>query len=152
MNQDKASVDEIRNLLNVCDEYFIPALSSTVKLDEYATKIFNLCTNFEAWDESVLIGLVSSYLNDPDRRCGFITNVSVHPNYLKRGIATQLILNCINHGTSLNFERIELEVDNNNEGAKHLYSRLGFETIQNSPEKQRMVYRIIEEDGESKKL
>jgi 2-polyprenyl-3-methyl-5-hydroxy-6-metoxy-1,4-benzoquinol methylase len=78
---------------------------------------------------SELISLVAAYCNAPDKGTAFITTVSVLPDWLGRGIASQLIKNCVGHVRGLGFARIKLEVDGGNVPALALYRKLGFANV-----------------------
>ena len=53
---------------------------------------------------------------------GYITNVAVHPDHRRKGIATRLISALMENGLNL----IALEVRESNLGARLLYGELGF--------------------------
>jgi ribosomal-protein-alanine N-acetyltransferase len=55
-----------------------------------------------------------------------VTNVAVHPEYRRRGIATALLQVAARRAVARGVARLTLEVRPGNAGAKDLYSRLGF--------------------------
>ncbi|WP_436513277.1 ribosomal protein S18-alanine N-acetyltransferase [Clostridium thermobutyricum] len=57
---------------------------------------------------------------------GQITNIAVHPDYRRRGIATKLLEDMIEHLKTLDCSIITLEVRKSNTKAYDLYSSLGF--------------------------
>jgi ribosomal protein S18 acetylase RimI-like enzyme len=123
---DQASLEDIRKHLETCDSEFDPHLSSTVNLYEYSQKIEKYSTTFEVWSEKELTGLVAAYFNDPEKRTGFITNVSVLPNYKGMGLASRLMENVIIFAKDHHYQNIKLEVKSFNTAAIHLYSKFGF--------------------------
>ncbi|MBE7419306.1 MAG: GNAT family N-acetyltransferase [Ideonella sp.] len=123
---DEASVAQIEEHLRLCDASFLPRLSERVHLTDYAGKIHNSAIRFEAWANDTLIGMVATYLNDPERRFAHITSVSVLPQWTGRGIASDLLVRCMVHAAGLQFVRVTLEVSALNARAIGLYSRLGF--------------------------
>ncbi|WP_297630293.1 ribosomal protein S18-alanine N-acetyltransferase [uncultured Clostridium sp.] len=57
---------------------------------------------------------------------GQITNIGVHPDYRKRGIATSLLNATIEYLKTLDCNIITLEVRKSNSNAYDLYSQIGF--------------------------
>jgi len=113
-------------------------------IDELAT-LENLCFS-DPWSANMFLGDFKSghtfYYGafDGDKLIGYIgmldlgeeteiTNVAVHPDYRRRGIASKLISEilkcCINNYVS----EIHLEVRESNESAILLYQKFGFEKV-----------------------
>jgi len=101
-------------------------LDKTVDITTYSKKIAENCITFEAWINNDLAGLIAAYFNDPENTAGFITNVSILKAYAGRGVASELLKNCIGYGTENKFKEISLEVHDNNERAIRLYKKSGF--------------------------
>lgn len=112
--------------LQACDGSFVPSLSTRVELKAYAAKIAQFAERTEAWSGIELAGLVAAYANDPERRTAFITSVSVLPAWHGQGLASRLLLACIERVRELGFESIELKVDVRNTAATQLYRKHGF--------------------------
>jgi len=112
--------------LQKCDSRFLPKLSSKVNLSDYANKIQEFAVIFEAWSGNKLIGLVAAYMNQ--ERCGFVTNVSVVPDFLGQKIAYKLLVNCIEQAIVLGIKELVLEVSSNSIDAIRLYENNGFKT------------------------
>ena len=123
---NQAGIAEIAAHLARCDAHFIPPLSGRVDIDAYAAKIASHAERFEAWTGRALVGMVAAYCNDPSRRAGFITSVSVAPERSGEGIATRLLEDCIRHSRRAGFTLIRLSVDRGNAAAIRLYERCGF--------------------------
>lgn len=82
---NKASESEIAGHLKQCDADFVPPLSSRVEIKDYAQKIANKATRFEAWSDGTMVGLVAAYYNDHENRLVYITSVSVlHHEWSKK--------------------------------------------------------------------
>ena len=64
---NKASEAEIAEHLSRCDADFVPPLSGRVEINEYAKKIANKATRFEAWSGGMLVSLVAAYCNDHEK-------------------------------------------------------------------------------------
>lgn len=112
--------------LRACEGAFVPPLSTRVELAAYAAKIIEFAERLEAWSDGQLAGLVAVYANDPEHRAAFVTSVSVLPTWQGRGLASTLLVACIERVLELGFRRIELEVDVRNMAAKRLYEKHGF--------------------------
>ena len=122
-----ASQKQICKLLEQCDIYFIPKLSEKVNIEDYSLKIFNKAINIEAWESNDLVGLIAMYVSNEK---AFITNVSVKKEYAKRGIASNLLGNCIEYIKDKNIAEIELEVNAENKPALSLYTKFGFKVYE----------------------
>ena len=118
--------NEIFFHLKECDNNFIPPLSTRVDLRDFSKKIYEKTITFEAWSETILVGLVSCYYNDPENRSGFINNVSIIKNYMGKGIAANLLNMSIDYAKQNNIVEVKLEVSNNNIAAILLYKKIGF--------------------------
>ncbi len=80
----------------------------------------------EAWSGDELVGLIAFYCNDATTRVGFISNVSVVPQMHGSGIATRMLVRCIEHCKAAGMRRLDLDVDPSNIAAVRLYERNGF--------------------------
>ena len=123
---NKASKAELAQHLLACDANFIPQLSYRVDIEKYAEKIAQSAMRFEAWFDGKLVGLVATYFNDKEKKCAFITSVSVLQEWGGRGLASQLMERCIKHAKLTNMKQLSLEVASNNHIAIKLYERNGF--------------------------
>jgi ribosomal protein S18 acetylase RimI-like enzyme len=123
---NRATIADIAAHLARCDAQFIPPLSTRIELDVYAAKIAAHAERFEAWAEDGLAGLIAVYCNDPARRAGFITNVSVVPERGGQGIATRLMRDCVDHVRREGFALLSLRVGQGNGTAIRLYGKCGF--------------------------
>lgn len=82
---------------------------------------------FGTFDESgFLIGYAGMWLSVDS---GEITNVAVHPDYRRKGIACALIDNLIKICKVNNVQFLNLEVRESNCKAISLYNKLGFENV-----------------------
>jgi len=122
---NKATLQEILNHLERCDDQFIPPLSSTVILGEYAYKITQKAERVECYNEQKLIALVAFYMNR-ETGVSFITNVSVEKLFNNLGIARKLVKKCEDISLSQNIFQIKLEVNIYNSAAINLYNKLGY--------------------------
>ncbi|HCM9242763.1 TPA: GNAT family N-acetyltransferase [Enterobacter bugandensis] len=123
--QNRATPEDIVVYFNQCDPLFIASIADVIVLQDYAQKIVDRAWRTEAWHDNTLIGLVAAYYN-AQRQQGFITHVSVLPGAQHCGIGSQLLIQSIEHLQSLGVTEINLEVDENNVSAQHLYLKHGF--------------------------
>lgn len=121
-----ASVDEVAEHLRRCDCDFVPSLSSRVDIRNYAQKIANNATRFEAWASGTLIGLVAVYCNDQGSRVAYVTSVSVLQAWTGKGIAASLMNWSSGYARDAGMRQITLEVATSNGAAVRLYEKSGF--------------------------
>jgi len=134
-----ANKDAIYEHLNNCNDSFIPKLSEYVDLKKYSNKLYESSITFEIWDNSKLIGLVAGYFNDTINHEAFITNVSIIPDYNKKGIG-DLLLNCsLEYAKEHNFKKVILEVSKYNHVAIKLYKKHKFVITERENDKCYMV-------------
>jgi ribosomal protein S18 acetylase RimI-like enzyme len=131
---DEAALNDVRALLHECDEEFPIPLSTKVNIEEYARKIHEHATNFEAWKDETLVGVISTYFNDKLGKEAFITNVCVVTLVKELGIASELLRMTIAYGRERRYQKIRLEVDKQNVAAMRLYTKFGF-TIESETDK-----------------
>ncbi|MDU1323248.1 MAG: GNAT family N-acetyltransferase [Clostridium botulinum] len=125
-NINKSTEKNICHHLFKCDNNFIAQLSQRVDVQHFSRKIFEKSVTFEAWENGILIGLVSAYFNDVENRFGYINNVSIIKKDMGKGIANELLDMSIKYAVEHNFKEIKLEVSKNNFVAMKLYKKKGF--------------------------
>lgn len=124
-----ADEHQIEEHLLQCDASFIPVLSSRVDIKEYSDKIKKNSLCIEVWYENELIGLLSVYCNNPEIG-GFITSVSVLPDYQGNKIADILLHTAIQEISQRQCRSLTLEVHDENVRAMQLYKKYGFQVSQ----------------------
>lgn len=125
--RDHSTVRDLLQLLELCDQDFHPPLSERVNLNWYAKRMALHTVRFEAWDGSVLVGLVAAYCNAPDKAKAFITNVSVLLNHRGQGVSKKLLRSAYAYAVDNGFASMSLEVNKNAIAALALYRGEGFE-------------------------
>ncbi len=88
-------------------------------------------------EEGEIVGNVTVHRHYRGRRGWFISNLAVHPQFRRKGIATRLVKAGIDFARAKDARRISLEVKAENRPARRLYSGLGFTEI-DSVTKMRM--------------
>jgi ribosomal protein S18 acetylase RimI-like enzyme len=126
---DTSQPEQLIEHLKRCSDQFSSPIASRVDLVHYAFKLFEHADRFEAWDGSVLVGLVAAYMNPTNREC-FITNVSVLPSHLRRGIGAKLLGACLRSAQERGLQAALLEVPGESVLVVHLYQRCGFVEVE----------------------
>ena len=146
---NKGNEDNILEHLEACDKNFVPPLSQRIDLKVYSEKLAQYATNFEAWsDHKTLVGLISVYMNDYEKKTAYITSVSVCTKFTGRGIAKSLMAECINKARQIGFLQIKLEVNEFNTPAIKLYSAFGFNVAEINKGIIKMNLKIQSNDKE----
>lgn len=117
----RAAVREMRYLSKM--GFGLSLLSSMNEL------VQGISTGFVWVADGRLVGNVSVYPATWPADLGktwLIANVAVHPNYQRRGVATQLMQAAMDMIREQNGQRAILQVDMDNYTARRLYTRLGF--------------------------
>ena len=125
-----ADAELIHAHLEECSDQFKPPLDEKVDIRTYSKKLFDRSLTFEAWSGQYLVGLIAAYFNDVETGSGYITSVSTAENYQGQGIATELMTRCINYAQQNRFDKISLEVSNENNEAIEFYKKFGFLNIE----------------------
>jgi ribosomal protein S18 acetylase RimI-like enzyme len=121
-----ATADDVRSHLIACNESFRNRLLGIWDLDIYSKKLETDALTFEAWEGQQLVGIVAGYVNNLQQGFSFVSNVSVLPSYYRRGIASGLLAQFIDHSRRLGFRGVMLSVDESNNAALNFYEKLGF--------------------------
>ena len=129
-----ATVDQLSDHLRRCDEGYVPPLSDRVAIDEYARKIAERATRFEAWSDGGLVGLVAAYLPNATGGPVFITDVSIVPEMRGEGVASALLGEAVAFARVHAVPKVRLEVDRRNAPAIGLYEASGFALIRQAGE------------------
>jgi len=137
-----AEEGRIYSFLKECNDSFCPKLDTRTDIIEYSKKIFNNAVTFEAWSENDLVGLVAAYFNNTDDRSGYVTIVAISKDYLRQGIATDLMNMCINHAERSGTKEIKLEVYKTNLPAISVYNRFGFKKYTNAEDQILMKLEV----------
>lgn len=126
---DLATIDDLRTHLAACDASFIPPLGQRQNLQSYGEKLLTHASRFEAWEDEHLVGLVAVYCNDAARKAAHITNVSVAPGFVRRGIARHLMRSALIRTSELGFSSVTLEVNERANAALAFYSSMHFAAV-----------------------
>ena len=112
--------------LKKVDHLFIPKLSSTLNMKDYARKLSEKAISFTVYDGDELISFAVCYFNDQQSQIGYITMLVTMKAYQKQGIASKLIVNLANYGKINNYKQIQLEAYKD---LVAFYNKRGFSVI-----------------------
>lgn len=116
--------DYLNELVELEKKCFSDPWSSTMFLGDLQSEFTCYFGAFNG--EGNLIGYAGMWLSVDG---GEITNVAVHPDYRRKGIAYLLVENLIKICENNNFQYINLEVRESNCKAISLYNKFGFEKV-----------------------
>jgi 2-polyprenyl-3-methyl-5-hydroxy-6-metoxy-1,4-benzoquinol methylase len=139
------TLKHIQQHLIKCSSTFIPSLDSYVNIDDYSKKILEYATLFTKFDGDTLVGLVAVYDNSTEK-FGWITNVSVDPDYSRKGIASELLNKCNKYFENKKYFNIFLEVYSDNKQAIKLYDKHGFTIHKINDKKMTLTQPIARRD------
>ena len=135
------TLNHIIEHLNKCSDNFKPNLNTYVDISEYSKKIFDKSILFTEFDGDKLITLIAVYDNNLEKT-GWITNVSVDPDYTRKGLATKLLNETIYFFVKKGYNRIYLEVFLENKNAINLYYRHGFNNNKTNGDKMLLAKEL----------
>jgi len=72
-------------------------------------------------------------------RLGTITDFYLQPDFRGRGIGTETLARIEQEAVALGLEALELQVSDNNEQAKRLYRKMGFDAVDRIPMYKRLT-------------
>lgn len=112
-------------ILMLIESINFPEIRGTTPMDmDYAQKLHRLATNFEAWHEHTLVGIVSVYMNNMETKTAHGSLFCVKDEFRGHGskLFRMLIVRCIQEG--FHFLHVD-DVDEDNPAAWKFYERLG---------------------------
>lgn len=116
--------EDLFNFIDQVDGLLIPSLSKRVRIVDYASKIFQFATRFEAWCEDELVGLLAVYANTGKN--AYLTLLVVLADYQSFGIASHLLDSFIVFLKDNEYDNVSLAVRTGNLKAIALYKKKGF--------------------------
>jgi ribosomal protein S18 acetylase RimI-like enzyme len=117
--ESRQALNEMRTLAGLLG----PLLWLLGKTPSAASALFS---GFVWVEEGRIVGNVTVQRPQGKRRGWFISNLAVHPDYRRRGIAERLVSEGLDVVRQKGGKRVSLEVRVNNVAAKKLYEKLGF--------------------------
>ena len=123
---NSASADDIERHLCACDADFLARLRRRSPLSQYCEKLAELAETSEIWAGEQLVALCAYYVNRPESRVGFISNVSVVSERFGEGLGKKVVNDSLARMAAAGFKHVELEVAVDSRIAQNLYAGLGF--------------------------
>lgn len=142
IKQNSISLDELLVIHYLCDEDFIPKLSSRVNIGNYCNKLLSKADIISLHLNEKLVGVLAIYLNDFINKVAFISSVCILKEYRGLGFSKILLEKAFDISKEKKFLKIKLEVGKNNLPAITLYKNFGFKESENLSETIIMQYDI----------
>ncbi len=115
----EADIDRIAHMETIC---FEDPWTREMVAEEFSDK--NPSRYYIAEQGEDILGYAGIWLVPPE---GYISNIAVHPDFRRRGIASALLGVLIYESLKFGVEDLSLEVRESNEEAWALYLKFGFE-------------------------
>jgi len=112
-------IDQIMNIEELCYEYPWPREVFEEEIDQDGVGI-----GMVAEEEGLVVGFLSGMTVADEFH---LHNIAVHPDFRGRGIGRGLVEAIESYCRQEDFQRIHLEVREDNEAARQLYLSMGFE-------------------------
>lgn len=121
------NLNELKEIIIEFDEQFIPSLKSRVNdIKKYSEKLYDNAITLKAIYRNEIVGFVSFYCNDKNNHIAYLTQIAVKPEARGKKIGLLLLNKVTEFSRNNGMKYIMLEVYNQNEIAKKLYSNAGF--------------------------
>lgn len=130
VGSEKELIEVIEQFLPMLP-HFLDKISS---LEEYATKVCKYGRVLVIKEEEAVKGFVIFYCNDLESKKSYISLIAVSDKYRRQHVGSDLVAAVENVSKDAGMQFIRLEVDNDNEGARSFYERLGFVKVSEASE------------------
>lgn len=140
----KASIDDIKSYFIYNDEIFFEQMQSRLDITKFSEKIYHNAAQYWVFNNEKKIGFMAVYFNHPTREFGYITTISIIKEFQGIGLGKRLLEEAISHASENGFKKIRLQVHSNNIKAQNLYTKNGFEMLENDGLYRLMSINIIE--------
>lgn len=125
------SLNQLINIHHICDQDFIPKLSSKVNIEVYCKKLHSNSTIITLHNnDKDLLGLVAVYVNNEETRVAYISSVCILKQHWGKGLGKLLLKETISFVAKKKFRSIKLEVGIENYVAIKLYNSFNFKVIE----------------------
>jgi ribosomal protein S18 acetylase RimI-like enzyme len=127
----KASIDDIKSYLINNDKIFFEPMQSRLDITKFSEKIYQNADQYWVYNDENKVGFMAVYFNHPTKEFGYITTISISKEFQGIGIGKRLLEEAKSHASENGFKKIRLQVHSNNITAQNLYTKFGFEMIEN---------------------
>lgn len=124
IEEGKLSIEEILPLLIKFDILFIPRLSESININDYACKLHNHASFIFAKRDETTLGFIAFYRNTEAHQL-YITLIAVDTICQHCSIGSRMLQQLVTHKDE-GFTSIALEVRKNNVNAYNFYKKHGF--------------------------
>jgi ribosomal-protein-alanine N-acetyltransferase len=114
-------IDQLMTIEELCYEHPWPREAFEEEIEQA-----DIGAGIVAEDEGLVVGFLTGMMVVDEFH---LHNMAVHPDFRGRGIGRELIVAVESMCREKDFRRILLEVREDNEIARHLYLRMGFESV-----------------------
>ena len=121
--------DQLFEFILKMDNDFVPPLSARVNLNNYVTKLLESAEVLTCFDAEKIAGVLAFYHNDYVNKYGYITYLAIDEPYRGKGIATQLLDECISYCKKSGMYFINVETWETNKPVLRLYMSKGFDIV-----------------------
>lgn len=111
-----------------------------ISIDEYLVKIKEKAEFLFHYIDGRCAGFVAFYCNDRRAEQAFITLLLVSPEFRGMKVASNLLEGVLSIARSRGFASCQLEVNDDNYPALHLYEKFGFRSTLSEGTKLKMIY------------
>lgn len=139
LNYVRTTLEEkvVFNLLSMSDKDFMPALSSSMDIKQYAHKLATCAQFIIVLKQEQIVGFVAYYLNDEGQFI-YVPLIWVSSLFQRQGVGKQLIQNLVELSL-LDYKCIKLEVLKTNVHAIMFYKNEQFEIAEDRGEKYLLI-------------
>lgn len=112
------------------------------ELESYVDKLLISSKIIAAHENGAFQGFISYYKNDPENRLGYLSMLLINKNNQSKGIGAFLLKMAIEDLKHATYKIFQLEVLKSNNRAITLYTKFGFEIVQEKDEVYLMQLRL----------
>lgn len=134
----KVSIDDIMSYFIDNDEIFFEPMQSRLDITKFSEKIYQNADQYWVVNNEKKIGFMAVYFNHPTKEFGYITTISIIKEFQGIGLGKRLLEEAKNYASENGFKKIRLQVHSHNITAQNLYTKLGFEMMENDG-----LYRLM---------
>ena len=121
------SVEDIERFMLLLDSEFKPPLSSYMDVKAFARKVNERAEILIVEHVGTIVGLLAFYCNDFQTAMAHITYLGVHSEFRRKGIAGELLKECVGIAETKGMKTIQVRTWKGNKASSRLYEESGFQ-------------------------